>query len=164
MQLNKIQEFIAQYKICLEKDTEFQQRNLYKWESLKIWKDNWDTEALNFQKMFDTSLQNSITRRIWSREYYAPKQMMLIFIGLQPEFVRLMFRELFNEDKAMEYRADRFVFYCDTLMEAYKEQQKKPIEQTHFHEGYEMISYYLSFQFPEHYNPYYFTNFQKPCP
>ena len=82
MQLNKIQELIAQYKTCLEKDSAFQQRNLYKWESLKIWKDNWDTEALNFQKMFDASLQNSITRRIWSREYYASKQMMLTFIGL----------------------------------------------------------------------------------
>jgi hypothetical protein len=161
MQLNKIQQLIDEYKVYLAKNYPYRELNLYKWESLNYWQNHWDTEALNFREMYNESLQNSTNRRIWSREHYAPKQMMLIFIDLQPEFVRSMFRELFNESKEVAHRIDRFLFYCDHLMALYKEQKKKPVENIHFHTDYEIISYYLAFQYPSQYTPYSFAQFHK---
>jgi len=89
MQLKKIQEHIVAYKKWLSKN---QNSNLFKWESQQIWQDNWDIEARDFGAMYDQSLENSKTRRIWNRENYAPKKMMLEFAKMQPHFVYSMFQ------------------------------------------------------------------------
>lgn len=159
MQLKKLQEYISQYKRQLERQPD--ERNLYKWESLRIFQENWDIDAPDFAAMYNRSLQNSQTRRLWSRENFAPKEMLLKFIAMQPDFVRSMFRDLFNEEKEVENRVDRFVFYCDELLKEYKEQYPRSIENNHYHGNYGLISLYLAFQYPELYAPYDFHLFQQ---
>ncbi|MEL6721561.1 MAG: hypothetical protein AAFO82_03855 [Bacteroidota bacterium] len=157
MQLKKIQEHIATYKKYLAQTSN---TNLHKWESQQIWQDNWDIDARDFAEMYDQSLENTTTRRIWNRENYAPKKMMLAFAKMQPHFVYSMFQELFNEDKDIGNRVDRFVFYCDELLKEYKANHPHSIENQHYHD-YEIISHYLAFQYPDRYAPYRFDLFQN---
>ena len=73
-----------------------------------------------------------------------------------------MFRELFNEDRQIGARVDRFVFYCDELLREYKQVNRTSILNNHYHnDNYGMISHYLAFQFPAEYAPYDFVLFQK---
>lgn len=161
MNLNKLQGYIAEYKTFLQRDP---RRNsmLYKWESLQHFQENWDLDAPDFAEMYDRILQNSQTRRIWKRENYDAKGMMLKFIKMAPDFVRDMFKDLFFEERDIVGRVDRFVFHCDELLREYKEQNPRSIENNHFHDdGYGMVSWYLSFKYPELYAPHNFAAFQQ---
>lgn len=147
MNLQKLNSAVQQYKAFLK--SEPQHDPYWKWESLRIFSENWDIEALDFRSMYDRSLQNSRTRRLWKRENYEPKDMMLKFIHLNSEFVRYMFQDLFNENKEVDGRVDRFVFHCDELLREYKETHPLSIENSHFHDdNYQMVSLYLAFRYP----------------
>lgn len=133
----------------------------WKWESLKIFQDNWDPDAPDFKAMFDACLDNSYSRRIWKREHYEPKTVMLQFIDLNAEFVRYMFKDLFDENKGVEGRIGRFLFHCDELLTEYREKHKASKLNTHYHDDeYQIISWYLTFHYPESYAPYHFEKFK----
>ena len=86
--------------------------------------------------------------------------MILKFIQTSEDYVRYSFKDLFNENKDIEGRVDRFVFYCDQLLKEYKDSKPQSIENAHYHDdNYEMISIYLAFHFPNIYTPYNFNNF-----
>lgn len=153
MQLHKLKDYLGQYTEWL--GSRAAEKRLHYWESQSIWQQHWDKDALDFGAMYEQSLQNSKTRRLWKREAYEPKRMMRNFIAMDSHFVHSMFMDLFNEDKDSHSRADRFVFYCDQLLQQYRQQYPAKIDNSHYHDdGYEMLSLYLSFQYPEKYAPY----------
>lgn len=153
MQLKRINHYIGQYKRFLESpeaDT-----NLYIWESQFIFQEEWDEDHEDWGEMYSQALQNSTTRRLWNRQAYEPKAMMLKFIRFQPDYVRQMFLDLYNEDKALEGRLSRFVFYCDQLLEAYREEYPTSRDNKHYHDDdYHMGFLYLAFRYPEKYALY----------
>lgn len=160
MNLQKLNDTIQQYKAFLKSNPRHDP--YWKWESLKIFQENWDIGAPDFHIMYDRSLENSRTRRLWKRENYEPKEMMLKFIRLNSEFVRSMFQDTFNENKEVEGRLDRFVFHCDELLREYKETHPRSVENSHFHDdNYGMVSLYLAFRYPELYAPYDFEAFRQ---
>ena len=108
-----IQKYIRIYKSRLSR---YDFRALYKWECLKNYHDHWDIEARDFYQMFDKSFSSQISNRLWSKDQYYPKKMMLAFIQKDKEFVRFMFRDLLNEKKDLPMRMDRFRFYCDEML------------------------------------------------
>ncbi len=153
MQLKLIQAYIESYKAYLK--TPAAKENLHLWESQANFQQHWDPAANDWKTMYDQSLQNSQTRRLWKRESYDPKDMMLKFIELQPEYVKQMFHDLYNEEKDIEGRVSRFVFYCDQLLQEYKDAYPHSIENNHYHDDdYGMVSVYLAFRFPEKYTLY----------
>lgn len=150
MQLKLIQQGLAAYKNFLP--TPAAQARLYAWESQRIFQQHWDADATDFGEMYDRSLDNSQTRRLWKRENYETKQMMQAFIALAPDMVRHAFLDLYNEEKDSAARADRFVFYCDELLRAYREKYPLSVENNHYHDdSYGMIALYLAFHYPERY-------------
>jgi hypothetical protein len=158
MNLEKLNQSILLYESFLVRHPGYDP--YWKWESQKIFQENWDIEAPDLRSMYDRSLQNSRTRRLWKRENYEPKDMMLKFIDLNSEFVRYIFQDLFNENKEVDGRIDRFIFHCDELLREYKEVHPRSIENSHYHDdNYGMVSLYLSFRFPELYAPYDFEKF-----
>jgi hypothetical protein len=168
MNLQKIQAAFQKYKNYVRRQAIQKSKNrlpdkvLFKWESLKTFQDNWDIDAPDFGEMYDRSLQNSETKRLWKRENYEPKRVMLKFIDMQPDFVRYMFKDLFDESKEIVGRVDRFVFHCDELLREYKELHPRSIENNHYHDdGYQIVSTYLAFRYPEQYSIYNFDRFQK---
>ncbi|MBI5914808.1 MAG: hypothetical protein HY842_05480 [Bacteroidetes bacterium] len=160
MNLQLLNDAVQQYKIYLK--THPQHDPYWTWESQRIFQENWDMEATDFRSMYDRSLQNSHSRRLWKRENYEPKEMMLRFIELNREFVRQIFQDLFNENKEVDGRIGRFVFHCDELLLAWQEAHPRSKENTHFHdETYEMVSLYLAFRYPAQYLPYDFEGFRR---
>lgn len=159
MQLKKIQELVQKYKSYLkskESDT-----YLFWWESQAIFQQNWDvlTDG-SFLDMYDNSLQNSHTKRLWKRESFYPKQIMSSFIEMETDFVKQIFKDLFNENMATDARVDRFIYYCDDLLTMYKKANPRSVENNHYHE-HEMCFLYLAFRYPETYGFYNFERFQK---
>lgn len=157
MNLQKIQDYIIEFKRHLK--SQRREEALYKWESLQNFHKNWNLAAEDLTEMYNQSLQNTETVRLWKANQYFPKQSMILFCDLQPDYVKFAFEDLFNEDKAIDGRMDRFVFYCDQLLEAYKEKYPLKIENNHYHH-YEMISLYLTFRYPELYTLYDFEVFK----
>lgn len=160
MQLKKIQEYIQQYKSFLRTRRAYD--NLYKWEALKNFQQHWDISAPNLAEMYNNSLHCSQTKRLWKREAYYPKQMMLKFMAMESDYIQLMFKDLFNEDKDIEGRIDRFIFYCDNALQEFKEANPRSIENNHHHDdNYQIISLYLGFRYPEQYTMYDYEGFKN---
>ena len=153
MNLKKIQHYFQQYKAYL---TNYRaDHNLHLWESQRIFQENWTFETEDLAAVYDQSLQNSQTRRLWKRENYEPKRLMLVFLEMEPDYVRHMFHDLFNEDKEIGGRVDRFVFYCDELLQEYKNNNPRSIENNHYHgDNYQIVSLYLAFRYPDQYTYY----------
>jgi hypothetical protein len=79
----------------------------------------------------------------------------LTLMRWEPEFVREAFRDLYSEDRQLEGRIQRFVFYVNELFNRFRDQHPKDKTPSHFHEDdYNMVSVYLMGQYPEGYAPY----------
>lgn len=160
MQLKKIQEALDQFKTHL--GSEAKEEHLYIYESQKIFQENWNLESSDPASMYNRSLNNTQTRRLWNREHYEPKRMMLEFWRMQPEFVKQMFQDLFDENKKVDGRVGRFVFYCDELLTEFLEKHPRSRESKHFHQdGYQIVSLYLAFRYPDQYSLYHFDRFKR---
>lgn len=160
MQLKKIQEALDQFKTHL--GSEAKEEHLYIYESQKIFQENWNLESSDPASMYNRSLNNTQTRRLWNREHYEPKRMMLEFWRMQPEFVKQMFQDLFDENKKVDGRVGRFVFYCDELLTEFLEKHPRSRESKHFHQdGYQIVSLYLAFRYPDQYCLYHFDRFKR---
>lgn len=126
---------------------------LFLWENLYNFQKNWDIHATDFKLMFDTSVNNSKTKRFWE----APKKVMLGFIEHNPGFVKIMFNDLFDESKNLSGRIDRFQFYCENMLEELRSGIiKAPTD--HLHTS-EVIYFYLSMKYPEQYAVYHHQDF-----
>jgi 5-methylcytosine-specific restriction enzyme B len=159
MEVKKLTYYIDQFKQFLKYDRDF--REIHKWESLFCFQENWDIDAPDFGKMYDRCLQNNQTRRLWKRESWTPKEMMLKFCKIQPDFVRRMFAALFDEEKSIETRISKFKFGCDEMLAEYKFNHKTSIENNHYHDDFQMIMLYLTFRFPQKYTLYDYPAFSK---
>ncbi len=159
MQVKKLEYFIDQFKQFLKKDRDFHE--IYKWESLFHFQENWDIDAPDYRAMYDRSLQSNRTRRLWKRESWTPKEMMLKFCEMQPDFTRRMFQDLFDEEKSIEIRISRFKFGCDELLKEFKDTHKTSIENNHYHDDFQMIMLYLTFRFPQKYTFFDYHPFRK---
>jgi hypothetical protein len=155
MVLEKIMKEVENYKhlIVLPEYDE-----IYKWEALKNFQDNWNIEAEDFKTIYDNSFYSKVTGNLWANPHWFPKAVMLQFIEKDKERVRQMFRDLFNEDENIDKRIERFVFNCDQLRD---EVYGKDNGKNHFHDGQRMVSLYLAFRFPEKYAIYKYTEFKK---
>ena len=159
MQVKKLKELFAQYTAFLQ--TEAAQTYTHLWETQSNFLAHWDLEERDLAEMFDRALQNDSTQRIWNRQAYEPKRILLLFAELFPDFLIQMFNDLYNEEKSIESRVQRFGFYWEQLLVEYREQNKGTKLNEHYHnDGYEITSYYLTFRYPEQYIPYQMERFQ----
>lgn len=150
MQVQKIQEVLRGYRQYLESPRA--DDRLYLWEIQRHFQENWDLEDEDFAEMYDRSLQSKHTRRHWRRESYEPKQMMLALIDLDENYMRQVFKDLYNEKQEIGGRVDRFVFHCDQLLQEYKRKNPRSIDNNHYHnDGFQMISLYLAMRYPDQY-------------
>jgi hypothetical protein len=124
------------------------------YETQQQFQQHWDPEAEDFSDMFDRSLNNPTTRRLWKSPSFYPKEIILNFAAMQEDFVRQMFKDLFDNEKSIDGRVSRFVFHCDELLKEYKEANPLSVDNNHFHDDWRMISLYLSLRFPDQYTPY----------
>jgi hypothetical protein len=159
MVLSKIQTAIADYALWLAQTRHHPQIHL--WESQQIFQNTWDLESADVAKMYDNSLQNPETKRLWQTENWYPKRILLEFWASDASMLKSMFNDLFNETKEIEPRIGRFIFGCDVLLKDYKSSKITRIENNHYHDDFKMIAIYLAFRYPDLYAPYDFEVFKK---
>lgn len=146
MKVDKINAYKEVFKEHLRITQQYNE--LYKYECLQHFKAHWDLSALDLRTMYDQSFQSQISQRLWGGSTNSAKELMLLFIEMDKEFVRSMFRDLFNENKDLSMRINRFQFHCTQLLEQLQQTQPKWI--THFHAEPE-VALYLSFDNPQQY-------------
>lgn len=117
---------------------------IYKWESIKIFQNNWDIYASNFREMFNKSFPGN--NNLYMSGNYFPISMMDSFILLNENKARGMFMELYNEDLDILDRIRNFIKNSDDLLKSLN----KPELRLHFQDT-RSISVYLAFKYPDKY-------------
>lgn len=151
---------INAYKDVFKKHLEITQNynELYKYECLQNFIANWNLGELDLRSIYDKSYSSSVSGRLWGGSTNSAKEMMLKFLDMDKEFVRSMFRDLYNEDRDISMRINRFKFHCDQLLAKLQETEMQWND--HFHNDSE-VSLYLSFQYPQTYNLFNFGPFSN---
>lgn len=120
----------------------------YKYECLQNFQAHWDLSALDLATMYNNSLQSKVSGRLWGGSRNSAKEVMLLFLESDKEFVRSMFRDLYKEEKDLGMRINRFMFHCDQMLAQINGDKAKWT--THFHNE-EVVALYLAFNDPEKY-------------
>ncbi len=158
MKTNALEPFIPEYiRVLQEGNTD----EIYKWQALKNFQENWDIEAADFRTMFDSSLQAE-SDNLWASMNYYPKRMIMEFAEVNQEKVRDMFRTLFDEKAELADRIHFFLKGCEdflTFLNAQEDREKKWGQ--HYHKDMRAISFYLAFRYPDHYFTYKYTEVKK---
>ena len=99
----KIQEVLVQYK------ESFDERWLgekYKWEALKWFQEHWNINAENFSKMLSVATEK--TSNLLASMNNFPRKMIVEYAKQEPETVRAMFINLYDETKSVVDRVLKF--------------------------------------------------------
>ncbi len=151
MKVHAIRKTVASYVEFLE--SREGHRWTYLYSIIKHFHIHWDPLSSSLATCFDQSLKSDVSRRIWRRESFDARSMMLKFIEIEPDYVRQMFRDLYDESKAVDARIDRFRFYCDELLQLIRQHEPNKSIPGHDQDA-TMISFYLSGRYPDKYAIY----------
>ena len=138
----KLQEVIAGYKQYFPTHIADE---IYKWKAVKHFQDHWDIDAPDFLAMFweaTSAFDNLLT----SMNHY-PRGMVKVMCESEPDAVRQMFRDLFDESKPLEGRVNAFRAEADRIREQYWP------EKMHY-QDFNSISTYLWARYPDKYYIY----------
>lgn len=125
----------------------------YKWEAVKYFQDNWDIDAKNFSAMLKNALSKTENLLVASRWF--PEGMIEQFATEEPETVREMFIELFDEEQDIYVRIDAFKNKSNELLLKYGNGASNHYQDEH------AISVYLRHYYPDRYYIYKFGEMKK---
>ena len=141
-----LQDFISQYKKVFKK--RLHDDEIYKWQAVKCFQDNWNIDALDFPTMLKTALAK--TGNLLAAAGKFPRRMIETFADADPEVVRAMFEALFDESRDIATRVAEFESSAKKLLEGY------PTWNSTFQDP-NSISTYLWLRYPEKYYIYKYT-------
>jgi hypothetical protein len=98
-------------------------------------------------------LQSDHSQRLWLREQYEPKKVILQLGNEFPDYFKDAIHDLYDESKLLENRIDRFKFYCEELLALYKKKHKAE-NLNHHYVDESFISLLLMGRYPETYAYY----------
>ena len=123
----------------------------YKWIAVKQFKDNFDIDAPDFAEMYMTA--TSKTFNLLTRSYFYARATMKELAEDEPETVREMFRNLYDETLPVSERIQTFKDSAKGIFKR-KNKQKKTFQ------DYKAISTYLFLMYPDTYSLYLPTKFE----
>lgn len=115
----------------------------YKWQAIEWFRKNWKIEASDFAAMLETSLDKAYNL-LTSGNYFA-KGMIVLFAKENPEYVRDMFRGLYDETIPLSERISGFRNKSEYALEHFT-----PDAKNHFQDE-KAISVYLWLRYPDKY-------------
>lgn len=118
----------------------------YKWQAIRWFQNHWNIDAENFADMLDESLAKAYNL-LTSGNYYA-RGMIVGFAGANPEYTRIMFRELYDESKDFFERMSVFKEKAEYALKTFT-----PEASNHFQDE-KAISIYLWLKYPDKYYIY----------
>jgi 5-methylcytosine-specific restriction protein B len=166
-----IQQIIAEYKADFERVDDEER---YKWEALGHYKQHWNIEADNFAEMCREAYRwageqykrprdgKTDGGNLLTSQMYYPYKMIVEFAENDPEFVRHLFKSLFDEEVPLERRYLDFRAGCEKcLEEKRKREPDRGDKGLNHYQDLHAISVYLAFEFPEKYFIYKYSVYTK---
>lgn len=129
-------------------------REIYKWQAVKQFQDNWNPNAPNFTSMLRSSL--SQTKNLMVAGNYFPRRMIIRNSEKDPEIIRNAFIDLYDEDQDLIDRISSFRQTVSALNEQSFPGKKDFQDQR-------AVMVYLTLRYPDTYYFYKFEMFKKFC-
>ena len=146
MKVSKIKEFATDFvQWVLETD----QLHFDAYDAQHHWQTHWERESDDPVAMFDQALHSTLSGQLWGGSVNSAKEVMLLLWDADKHFMRETFDNLFNEQKDLGLRLDRFIFHVSELFDHVTKARKKVL--SHHHENRSMALLYLALQYPEQY-------------
>lgn len=139
MNTQKLRNIISLYK---ENFDRINREEIYKWEAVKHFQDNFRIEAFDFPGMLKQAL--SKTKNLMSSQGYYPRRMINFFAAHAPEKVREAFRKLYNEDADLLERIKTFQTEMKYINLEYQIKDN-------VYQDLRAVAVYLSLKYPERY-------------
>lgn len=142
---SKLKAVLAAYK----KDFEWWwPREIYKWEAVRCFQENWDVDAVDFPQMLTKSLSEAAN--LLASQNNFPSGMITEFAEAAPEEVRGMYIDLYDEGKDVVGRVESFKQRASSLLAQYGNGAAQHFQ----HEN--AIMTYLWLRYPDRYYIYKF--------
>jgi 5-methylcytosine-specific restriction protein B len=145
---NALAAIISSYKQDFSK---IHEEEIYKWKAVKCFQENWDENDADFPLMLHRSLEKA-NNLLTSYNFY-PKGMICELAEKDPEAVRAMFIELFDELRPVTERIKEFVDSSEILRLKYGGGSWN-----NHYQSPNSVSIYLFFRYP---NKYYIYKYRK---
>jgi len=123
----------------------------YKWAAVAQFQSAWNISSEQFPQMLDSAL--SRTRNLLASGSYYPRRMIVKFADRNPEAVRELFRNLFDEEKDLITRIREFQAQTESLLH--------PGEDLNTYQDHRAVIVYLCLRYPERYFLYKFEMFKE---
>ena len=114
----------------------------------------------NIEQWLSLIFQSNQTQRYWKSESNRSAELMNAMIQFDADMVSTAFNDLFDENRDLEGRIDRFKFYMDEIIQRMRRNNRKFLESWH-HQDNSIISFYLMMQYPTLYTYYTRTLHEK---
>lgn len=147
----KFHEALADYKRDFVKKQWPQEK--YKWEAVKCFQDNWDEGVPDFADMLKRSLAK--TYNLLASKNNFPALMIMAFAKKEPETLRTMFHNLYDETKDVVERIKAFKGEANALKRKYLDEKKSSYQKEN------PISAYLWLRYPDKYYIYKFEEVKR---
>lgn len=145
LNVDKLNRVLQDYKRDF---TSIWENERFKWVAVKHFQKHWDLQAPNFLTMFTEA--TSKTHNLLASGYFYPRSMLQEFIEHDPETVRNMFSELYDESRDLQQRVEQFAAMSAELLGlVHGPDSKKQHFQTE-----NSISTYLWLRYPDRYYIY----------
>ncbi len=105
------------------------------------------------KETYEQCLKSEYSQLWWKRDNYKPKEIMINLIDADPELATIAWKDLANDSASIDGRLYRFNYYCDELLQLYRQLNPRSVE-TYHHQDASIVSLYLAGLFPEKYALY----------
>ena len=140
MNLQILRKYIEEYKLDFER---VNQGEIYKWKAVKCFQDNWNIEAENFLEMLKKSIR--LTENLLKSGQYFPFRMLLHYAERRPEKLRILFKNLFDEESDIYQRITDFQNGINFL-------NNELFKGKNSYQDHRAVIVYLTLRFPERYS------------
>lgn len=146
--------YIEEYK---EDFARINQDEIYKWYIVAEFQKNWDIEAVDFYSMLNKAIPETVNTKYAKVKNnllpvtsgFSARNLILLWIHNEPETVRQMFKELYDENKDLLMRINQFMNSAEALFQKYKKEKENNNGQ-----DLRAVSVYLWLRYPEKYYIY----------
>lgn len=118
----RLAEIVKQYKDIFPERWNKPQDERYKWVAVQWFQKHWDINAKDFASMLRDALGK--TANLLAAVSFFPRGMICEFADYEPETVRAMFAELYDESRDINDRIHAFKDRSQILLKKYKEDGK----------------------------------------
>jgi len=150
MNITLIKLYIEKYKREFEN---IHNQEIYKWQAIKQFQDNFDIDSKDFYSNIELSLNRA--NNLLSSSLYFPLPMLLENTKESPEEIRVLFKDLFNEDLDILGRVENFRKQFNLLSKSVFPEKKN------HYQDHRAVIVYLALRYPERYFLYKYGMFKK---